>query len=241
MALIRSSLLSDIRGSIGGTTYSKVRGGLIARNRTVPYNPQSISQEQVRGNLGYVSGMFADLDFSQRQEWKAWADQLKVLNRLGEEYTPSVRQAFIMTRLNQITIGTTPTIAVPTTTTTPTFDAKKLSVASTADAGFLQTIDVTAASGGAAPAGQTYQIRLSPPMIAARGESYRNLMRGHNQFVSSLSTPLNALTAYENAFGGGGSVAAIPGQVVNVGFRLIETASGLASAWFYAVSEIATI
>ena len=241
MALIRSSLLSDIRGSIGGTTYSKVRGGLIARNRTVPYNPQSVPQEQVRGNLGFVSGMFSDLSFSQRQEWKAWADQLKVLNRLGEEYTPSVRQAFIMTRLNQITIGTAPTVAVPATTTTPTFDAKKLSVAATAFGGVLESIEVTAAAGGAAPAGQTYQIRLSPPMIAARGESYRNLMRGHNQFVSGLAAPLDALVPYQNAFGGGVSVAAIPGQVVNTAFRLIDTASGLASAWFYGVTEIAAI
>ena len=95
MALIRSSLLADIRGSIGGTTYSRNRGGSYARNRTVPINPNSPSQERARSDLSYYSVEWNGLSTDQRIAWNQYAETVVALNVLGESITYTGQQMYI--------------------------------------------------------------------------------------------------------------------------------------------------
>lgn len=96
MALIKSSLLADIRGSIGGTTYSRNRGGSYARNRTVPINPQSANQERARSSLSDWSTYWSNsLNNTQRAAWNQFAETVVAVNVLGESITYTGQQMFI--------------------------------------------------------------------------------------------------------------------------------------------------
>lgn len=95
MALIKSSLLADIRGSIGGTTYSRNRGGSYARNRTVPINPQSTSQTRARSDLAYYSVQWSSLTGDQRVAWNQYAETVVAVNVLGESITYTGQQMYV--------------------------------------------------------------------------------------------------------------------------------------------------
>lgn len=85
MALIRSSTLSNISGSIGGTTYSRNRFGAYARNRTVPVNPNTTNQLSIRTAFTMAAQYWsATLTPEQRTGWALYAAATPWLNKLGE-------------------------------------------------------------------------------------------------------------------------------------------------------------
>jgi hypothetical protein len=120
MALIKSSLLADIRGSIGGTTYSRNRGGSYARNRTVPINPQSINQTRARSQLAVASSDWGlILDNTDRSLWNAYAETVTGLNSLGEAITFTGQQMFVRANTLLSLAGQAPVVAAPTTSVVP--------------------------------------------------------------------------------------------------------------------------
>lgn len=86
MALIKlGGGVADIRGSIGGTVFSKNRYGSYTRNRTIPVNPSSSAQTKIRATLGQVrNAWFSVLTQAQRDAWAVYATNVPVQNRLGE-------------------------------------------------------------------------------------------------------------------------------------------------------------
>lgn len=134
MALIRSSTLSNISGSIGGTTYARNRGGAYARNRTVPINPNSSFQTRARSSLATMSGGWSSvLTSGQRSAWVAYAETQSVLNRLGESITLSGQQAYVRSN-TLLELAGQPLVTAPPTITPPT-----LAVAG----GFVASYDVS--------------------------------------------------------------------------------------------------
>lgn len=89
MALIKlGGGVADIRGSIGGTVFSKNRYGSYTRNRTIPVDPGSTAQTKIRATLGQVrDAWFNTLSAAQRAAWATYASNVQVLNRLGESIT----------------------------------------------------------------------------------------------------------------------------------------------------------
>jgi hypothetical protein len=115
MALIKSSLLADIRGSIGGTTYSRNRGGSYARNRTVPINPQSANQTRARSSLAYWSEAWTtEITQADRNGWNAYAATVVALNVLGESITYTGQQMFIRSNTLLSLAGQTEVLTAPT-------------------------------------------------------------------------------------------------------------------------------
>lgn len=89
MALIKlGGGVADIRGSIGGTVFSKNRYGSYARNRTIPVDPGSTAQTKIRAVMGQVrDAWFNTLTTAQRAAWATYAANVQVQNRLGESIT----------------------------------------------------------------------------------------------------------------------------------------------------------
>ena len=87
MALIKlGALVSNISGSIGGTTFARNRGGAYIRNRTVPLNPQSPRQTLVRQVFGQLSNVWSTiLTATQRTAWELYASNVPLTNALGED------------------------------------------------------------------------------------------------------------------------------------------------------------
>jgi len=96
MALVKSSLLSTISGSIGGTTYARNRGGAYARNRSLPIQPRSPQQERARSQLAFFSVYWSDtLTQNEREAWNQYASSLSALNRIGDSIIRTGQQAFV--------------------------------------------------------------------------------------------------------------------------------------------------
>jgi hypothetical protein len=84
MALIKSTILSAIRGSINGTVFAQNKSGAYARNRTVPVNPNTTNQQAVRIALGQAAMAWKTLSAERRAAWDAYAAGTPVPNRLGD-------------------------------------------------------------------------------------------------------------------------------------------------------------
>jgi len=116
MALIKTGgLISEIRGSIGGTTYSRGRYGAIARNRTIPVQPNSARQMVVRNNMKLLINEWNDyMTQAERDGWIQYAAAVPMKNSLGETIYLSgqnhyIRSAMVGLRpqLNQNAIAPT--------------------------------------------------------------------------------------------------------------------------------------
>jgi hypothetical protein len=105
MALIKSLILSAIRGSVNGMTFSQNRYGAYARNRTVPVNPNTLAQQNARAGLANSSLAWKALTEPQRQAWNNYAAETPVPNRLGDMVTLSGIAMFNKTNAFQLFIG----------------------------------------------------------------------------------------------------------------------------------------
>lgn len=91
-------LVTDMRGSIGGTTFARNRGGIYARARVVPINPQTGRQTSVRAALGSLAQRWSTtLTDVQRAAWELYAANVLIPNRLGEPRALSGQQMYVRT------------------------------------------------------------------------------------------------------------------------------------------------
>lgn len=97
MALVQfSGSVSDIRGSIGGMTFSRNRGGAYIRNRTTPVNPSSQRQVDARSQFSAAMAVWAHvLTDYQRMTWTDYASEVPYQNSLGQQRYLSGQQRFI--------------------------------------------------------------------------------------------------------------------------------------------------
>ena len=97
MALIKlGGGVTDIRGSIGGTTFSRSKAGNYARGRVKPVNPCSNVQETRRTAISHLSRYWAlTLDAAERTGWNQYAAGTTWTNKLGEVITINGLAAFI--------------------------------------------------------------------------------------------------------------------------------------------------
>jgi len=87
MALVQFGAgVLDMRGSIGGTVYSKNRSGNYVRARTTPVNPNTARQQVMKtltaNNAQHWSGT---LTIAQRAAWEVYAQAIVFTNKLGEQ------------------------------------------------------------------------------------------------------------------------------------------------------------
>lgn len=86
MALIKfGGGVIEMRGSIGGTTYSRNRGGNYARAKTTPINPNTALQQTVRAAMAFLTDRWSQtLTAAQRTAWNLYGNSTAMQNRLGE-------------------------------------------------------------------------------------------------------------------------------------------------------------
>jgi hypothetical protein len=84
----------DIRGSIGGTVYSRNANGAYARNRTKPYNPNTASQQDARNTFGSIARTWKTLTEAQQKSFIDQTAAYPYVNRLGESSTLTGFQLF---------------------------------------------------------------------------------------------------------------------------------------------------
>jgi len=91
MAIFTSGVvISEIRGSEGGSTFSRNRYGQYIRQRSVPVNPNSARQQAVRADFQSLAERWNSiLTAAQRAAWDLYGASVPMLNKLGQQvYLP---------------------------------------------------------------------------------------------------------------------------------------------------------
>lgn len=82
---IKSALMTEASGSLGGLVASHNRGGLYLRARAVPVNPNTPQQQLIRGFVAQLTSLWTDvLTAPQRASWDLYAENVPLPDRLGE-------------------------------------------------------------------------------------------------------------------------------------------------------------
>lgn len=93
----KSPVYTQVSGSIGGLVYSHSRGGtMYTRARSIPADPQTPFQVQVRNVLAGLVGFWSQtLSAAQRNAWNAYGENTPVLNALGDSILLTGQNWFI--------------------------------------------------------------------------------------------------------------------------------------------------
>jgi len=116
MALIQmGAIVSDMRGSIAGTTFAKSAAGNYARSRTRPVNPRSPVQSARRTWISYLTRAWADLlTPEERDTWVVYAAQTTWTNAFGQAIEIPPISAFVRTNAIRHIVGYSVQTAAPT-------------------------------------------------------------------------------------------------------------------------------
>lgn len=131
--------ISDIRGSIGGTVFSRNGGGAYAKQRTKGTNPNTSGQQVMRSIMAAMFTMWSALSAAVRTNWATYATNVTMVNRLGDAINISGYNMYARTRAIMIRLGKTMVAAAPTIMTlaeqdstvavTPSAGSQNLSIA----------------------------------------------------------------------------------------------------------------
>lgn len=96
MALVKSQTWTSISGSVGGVTWARSAQGYYMRARTVPVNPTTEFQQQVRtGFTNLVNRWTTILTENQRESWRLYAQNVPVIGPLGDAVNISGQNWYI--------------------------------------------------------------------------------------------------------------------------------------------------
>lgn len=218
MAKLRMGpIASDIRNSIGGTTFSRNRGGSYARGRVTPLNPRSSRQTVVRAAFGSNAKAWSGLlDAAQRQAWTFFAQANPAVDVFGASIVLSGIAMY--QRLNQVlsnvpapNISNAPSdLSVPAlaTVTSLASDSAGQTVA-------FQT-DVQAVT-----AGVKYYLSATRPLPPGRSPQKSDFRYLKSVAATAAGNDLDITAEYLAAFG-----PILPGQVIGGLAATVNTASG---------------
>lgn len=81
----KSQVYTQVSGSIGGITYAHNAGGLYARGRAIPVNPNTSQQQTVRSLFAATGNAWQTvLTAAQRESWDDYAANYAVTDALGD-------------------------------------------------------------------------------------------------------------------------------------------------------------
>jgi hypothetical protein len=94
--LVKGSLVTQMSGSLGGITASRNRGGQYFRARALPVNPNSNRQQVMRMYMDTAVTYWTEsLTDIERLSWQTYADNVAMVNRVGDSVFLSGQQQWI--------------------------------------------------------------------------------------------------------------------------------------------------
>lgn len=115
MALITlGAMVTDITGSIGGTTFQNTKAGLIARNKPMARKSATEAQSLARQFPSRFIPDWTALTLADQLAWNVYATAHPHVNRFGETKLWSGFNCFESTNYNFVRVGTAEVTAPPT-------------------------------------------------------------------------------------------------------------------------------
>lgn len=104
--LIKSGLMTQASGSLGGLTASHNKGGLYLRARTVPTNPNTTFQQEIRGFMSTLTSLWGNtLTALQREAWATYAAAMEIVNPLGDDRTLTGLNHYVRSNVPRLQAG----------------------------------------------------------------------------------------------------------------------------------------
>ena len=128
--------VSNIRGKVSGTIFSKSRSGPTLKAYAVPKNPRTQAQTTSRSNFARASAQYAALTQTQKDGWADYAAGLTYTDHVsGETYTPTGSNVF--TGLASKFLQVNPAGTIPVATPPSHFTGDTVTVTATGGSGKL--------------------------------------------------------------------------------------------------------
>jgi len=217
MAKIRlGTIVGQISGSAGATTFSHGRFGAYIRLRSIPVQPNSGPQLLRRATLTGLSSAWGTLDVTKRLAWKVWAQNNPITDRLGDKRILSGAMAYVQCNARLQPLGW-PTFDVPPVVPAPSALTSLSITASVA----TQNVTVAFAP---SPIGAAHMLWICGCKTPTPTINYiKNLLRWLDADTVLVGTPYT-LTAFATKLG-----ALTLGERAIVWCSVFDTATGLLS------------
>lgn len=213
------AIISEIRGTIASTTFSKNAAGAIIRNRVKPINRNSNAQNIQRQIFATISSAWRGLTQVQRNSWIEATPDFPYQDSLGQTKQLTGAQLHQKLNLNRLLIGEAMIPTAPPQTSFPEFNIG--AVAAT-----TSTFTVTFTP-DPVPAGFALMVYATRPLSAGIDFVSKSDFRLIQFLDPADASPADIFTDYT------AKVSALTGQSgkkVFVEIALVEVASGIASA-----------
>ena len=208
MARIKFGLaISDIRGSISGTTFASGTYGAYARRRAVPTNPNTAKQGAIRATFASLTSSWRNLTEAQRLTWITQAPNYTNLNSFGDNVPLTGQALFMRCNLNLASVGVSPISSAlpPKTMVAPTFGSFDADQS-------LNTITLSSVS--ATDSTTAYSVYMSPNISAGINFFARSLFRAVDVIPPSTgSGGLTLRPRWEAVYGSGLTVGMIGNKI----------------------------
>lgn len=218
MAKIKlSAIVSEMRGKLNGSVFSKNRGGAYLRTKVTPINPNTASQGAVRATLTTLSQGWRNLTQNQRDAWNSAVANFTGTDIFGDVKTPSGINLYTKLNLNlanaaQAFISLPPVVGIigyfSDLVLTATAGVQSLSLAFT---------------GTGLTAGQTVVIEATPCMSAGINFA-KSEFRVIGTRVGNTTSPMDLLADYQAKFGN-----VVAGKKVFIRVKAVDNTSGVCS------------
>ncbi|MEI6122700.1 MAG: hypothetical protein WCQ95_03660 [Bacteroidota bacterium] len=101
MASIKySALISEMRGKLNGSVFSRNHYAAYVRNKVTPTNPRTVRQQEIRSVFANLSSQWRSLTQEQRNAWNTAVAEFLRTNIFGDSYKPSGINLFIRLNMN---------------------------------------------------------------------------------------------------------------------------------------------
>lgn len=100
MKLKYSALLSDARGTLGGSVATKNRYGSVLRQKTTPYDPKTSRQMRHRTIFSYIAKRWNNISNECRKSWRTYAKMKPYKDIFGDERFLQANALFIQSNIN---------------------------------------------------------------------------------------------------------------------------------------------
>lgn len=209
--------VAAMSGSIGGTTYSRNKGGAYMRFRAIPVTSTTPEAMAAKTRMSAASQAWQVLTEGERDAWSQWANANPITNALGNPVTLSGAMAYIGIRARLVLAGQTILTEPPIVSAPPAL----LTVVQDGDIG-LGDVDVEFT---ATPLGATEYLWLRAAVTSSAGiKNVNNLLRFVGISGAAATSPFDDQGLIETRLG-----TLVVGQTLHVFAHVFDSATGLLS------------
>lgn len=206
--------VADARNKVGGSVFSRNKGGAYVRTKVTPLNPQTAAQVGARSLLTQLAQGFRSLTQEQISAWNAATTQWGTTDIFGDTVNPTGLALYVRLNTNILNAGGT---AITTPPSPVGADAiSSLSVAADFSS---STVGVTF-SPASVPADHSMYLE-STPMLSPGINNANSRFREIAVVAAATASPYAAGSAYSAKFG-----SLVTGQKLFVRAKFINKLTG---------------